>query len=205
MSSGGDWRLQAVLEVSHGPGRTLDALIRRLRSPEAVADAPVAVADDVVLTHDGNTLFAYAPARPALDAARAAVEAALHADGIAARVYVSHWDERVDEWVQVEPALAGEARQAAEARERDAEKLESRTLVALVGKLIRAELEQTMSNGAEKPGLECAIHAHPPLRSSQIAFTVTGPKRKLDEFAQDLRQEEILTMRAQRRLMLSPL
>jgi hypothetical protein len=203
MSSGGDWRLQAVLEVSHRPGRTLDALIRRLRSPEAVTDA--AVADDVVLTHDGNMLFAYAPTRPALDGARAAVEAALHADGTAARVYVSHWDERVDEWVQVEPALAGEARQAAEARERDAEKLESRTLVALVGKLIRSELEQTMSDGAEKLGLECEIHEHPHLLSSQIAFTVTGPKRKLDEFAQDLRQEEILTMRAQRRLMLSPL
>ena len=62
-----------------------------------------------------------------------------------------------------------------------------------------------MSDGAEKLGLECEIHEHPHLLSSQIAFTVTGPKRKLDEFAQDLRQEEILTMRAQRRLMLSPL
>jgi len=205
MSSGGDWRLRAALEVAREKGRTLDTLIRRLRSPEAVTDAPPAVADDVVLTHDGNLLFAYAPTRPALDVARAAIEATLRADGIAACVYVSHWDDRVDEWVQVEPALAGEARRAAQARERDAEKLESRTLVAVVGKLIRAELEQTMRDGAEKLGLECEIHEHPHLLSSQVAFTVSGPRRKLDEFAEDLRREEILTMRAQRQLMLSPL
>ena len=48
-------------------------------------------------------------------------------------------------------------------------------------------------------------HEHPHLLSTQVAFTVTGPRRKLDEFAEDLRREEILTVRAQSEVMLSPL
>jgi hypothetical protein len=38
-----------------------------------------------------------------------------------------------------------------------------------------------------------------------VAFTVTGPRRKLDEFAEGLRAEELATMRAERTVMLSPL
>ena len=197
--------MRASLEAYHEKRRVLDALIGRARSPDPVKDAAAAVADDVVLTHDGNILFAYAPTRPAIDAARSAIEAALRVDGVAATVYVSQWDDGVDEWVQVEPPLEGKAALAAEARRRGAEEHESRTLVAVVGKLIRAELEQTMSDGAEKLGLKCEIHEHPHLLSSQVAFTVSGPRHKLDEFAQDLRAEEILTMRAEGVLMASPL
>ena len=64
---------------------------------------------------------------------------------------------------------------------------------------------RTMRDGAERLGLGCEIHEHPHLLSSQVAFTVTGPRRKLDEFAEDLRQEEIATMRTQREVLLSPL
>jgi hypothetical protein len=81
----------------------------------------------------------------------------------------------------------------------------SRTLVAIVGKLIRSEVERTMSDAAQRLGLTCEIHERPHLLSTQVASTVTGPRRKLVEFAEDLRREEILAMRAQGEVMLSPL
>jgi len=43
------------------------------------------------------------------------------------------------------------------------------------------------------------------LLTTQVAFTVTGPKRKIDEFAQGLKAEEVATMRTERAVMLSPL
>jgi hypothetical protein len=38
-----------------------------------------------------------------------------------------------------------------------------------------------------------------------VAFSVTGPRRKIDEFAEGLRAEELATMRTERGVMLSPL
>jgi hypothetical protein len=78
-------------------------------------------------------------------------------------------------------------------------------MVASTGKLIRAEVEQTMLEWAEKLGLPCELIEHPHLLTTQVAFTVTGPKRKIDEFAQGLKAEEVATMRAERTVMLSPL
>src|SRR4029077_13255107 len=121
--------------------------------------------------------------------ARSALEAALRGDRIAASATVRHWEDHDDEWVQVDPPLSGSAKVAAEARKRDDARVESRTLVALVGRLIRGEVEQTMRDGAARLGLACEIHEHPHLLSTQVAFTVTGPRRKLDEFAEDLRRE----------------
>jgi hypothetical protein len=46
---------------------------------------------------------------------------------------------------------------------------------------------------------------HPHLLTIQVAFTVTGSKRKIDEFADGLRAEELATMRAERAVMMSPL
>ena len=43
------------------------------------------------------------------------------------------------------------------------------------------------------------------LLTTQVAFTVTGPKRKIDEFAQGLNADELATIRAERAVMLSPL
>jgi hypothetical protein len=162
------------------------------------------VSDAVAITHDGDLVFAYSASEGALADARAALEAALRAHEISASATVSHWDDRVEEWVQVDPPLTGMAKDAAEARERGAEHVESRTLVATIGKLVRSEVEQTMQDGAAKLGLECELHEHPHLLSTQVAFTVTGARRKLDEFAEDLRQEELMTMRIERQLMLRP-
>jgi len=204
VSADSDWRIEAHLDVP-STVHALERIRGRLRGPDVVGDAGAAVSEEVVVTHDGNVLFAYAPTKAAIEDARRAIEEVLRSDEVTATVNVGRWDEHVDEWVQVEPPLAGPAKHAAEARERAVEQVESRTLVAVVGRLIGGEVEQTMRDGAERLGLGCEIHEHPHLLSSQVAFTVTGPRRKLDEFAEDLRQEEIATIRTQREVLLSPL
>jgi hypothetical protein len=73
------------------------------------------------------------------------------------------------------------------------------------GKMVRAEVEQTMREWADKLGLQCEIIEHPHLLTAQLAFTVTGRRRKVDEFASGLRAEELATMRAEQNVMLSPL
>jgi hypothetical protein len=199
-----DWRLKAELDVADGRSR-LDHLIGRLRGPDVVREVGGAVPHDVVITHDGKLLFAYAATEAALSAARSAIEAVLRRDGVMASICVSHWDEELDEWHQLDPPLVGEAERIEDAVERDAEAVETRTMVASAGKMIRAELEQSMLNWADKLSLQCKIIEHPHLLTTQVAFTVTGPKRKVDEFAQGLKAEEFATMRTERAVMLSPL
>jgi hypothetical protein len=199
-----DWRLRAELDAVDR-GSALDHLLGRMRGPDVVEEVGEAVPHDVAVTHDGNLLFAYAATKAALTTARRAIEAVLRRDGVKANIDVSHWDERFDEWLQVDPPLTGEAKRLEEISERDAEKVESRTMIASTGKLIRVEVEQTMRTWAEKLGLQCEVIEHPHLLTTQVAFTVTGPKRKIDEFAEGLRAEELATMRTERAVMLSPL
>jgi hypothetical protein len=204
MSEDQDWRLTAELDAGNTRG-ALDHMLGRLRGPDAVKDVQAAVPHDVVITHDGKLLFAYAASRDSLVTARRAIEAVVSRDEVKATIFVSHWDVKFDEWLQVEPPLTGERKQVEEAAEQDAEKVESRTMVASTGKLIRSEVEQTMGEWADKLGLKCEVIEHPRLLTTQVAFTVTGPKRKIDEFAEGLRAEELATMRAERAVMLSPL
>jgi hypothetical protein len=46
---------------------------------------------------------------------------------------------------------------------------------------------------------------HPHLLSTQVAFTVSGPRRKIDEFAEGLKAEGWATMRSELAVMASPL
>ncbi len=71
--------------------------------------------------------------------------------------------------------------------------------------MIRAEFEQSIREWAEKLQLQCTIVEHPHLLTTQVAFTVTGPKHKIDEFARGLRAEEWQTIRTERAVMLSHL
>ena len=160
---------------------------------------------DVVITHDGKLLFAYAAEEATLAAARTAIEGTLQHDGINASVRVSRWDDERDEWHQTDPPASPEEQQVEDAAKRDADAIETRTMVASSGKLIRAEFEQSMSDWAGKLGLECKIVEHPHLLTTQVAFTVTGPKRRIDEFASGLKAEEWTTMRTETVTTLSPL
>jgi hypothetical protein len=199
-----DWRLEAELEVKDTRG-VLHELIGRLREPEVVKDIEASVPHDVVITHDGRLLFAYAADQGTLNAARSAIEGVLRRDGIPASVRTSRWDDELGEWSQTDPPAAAETRRAAVSADSEGAATETRTLVASTGKAIRAEFEQTMLDWADKLGLECQIIEHPHLLTTQVAFTVTGPKRKIDEFARGLGAEGRATIRTETGVMLSPL
>jgi hypothetical protein len=199
-----DWRLKAGLDGVDTRG-ALDHLLGCLRGPDVAEEVGAAVSHDVVVTHDSKLLFAYAANEATLTAARSAIEGVLWRDGVKANISVSHWDEQLGDWHQTDPPLTGEAQRVEDAAERDAEEVETRTMVASTGKLIRGEVEQTMLDWADRLGLRCKIIEHPHLLTNQVAFTVTGPKRKIDEFAQGLKAEEMATMRTERAVMLSPL
>ena len=205
-----DWRLKAALglELGEVPG-ALRSLLARLRAsarePDVLGELASAVPADAVLTHDGRLLFVYANTLETLRAARAAIEGVLRRDGVSATIEVAHWEEELDEWVQVEPPPSAEQRAALAGRRRDAAEVETRTLVANVGRMVKDEVEQTMRSWAERIGVECEVLEHPHLLSSQVAFTVTGPKGLIDEFARGLRAEELATIRTETAVMGSPL
>jgi hypothetical protein len=204
MSEEQDWRLKVELD-GDDTRRALDRVLAGVRDPDVAAETGSAPGHDVAITHDGDVLFAYAASEASLTSARRAIEAALRRDGAHASISVSHWDEHFDEWLQVDPPLGGEAQRAREASQRDAETVESRTLIASAGKWVRAEVERSMQDWADKLELRCEIIEHPHLLTTQVAFTVTGPKRKIDEFAAGLEAEELATMRTERAVMMSPL
>lgn len=199
-----DWRLQAELTVADAPG-ALRALLTRLRDADVVAKIETRVPQDVVITHDGRLLFAYAADRQTLAQARQAIEQVLAADGIRAQALIAHWDEDVGEWAQVEPPPAERERAAIERTRLDAQAPQTRTFVASSGKLVRAEFEQTMRGWASRLGLECEIVEHPHLLSTQVAFTVSGPRHKVEEFARGLKAEEWATIRTELPVLASPL
>ena len=194
-----DWRLSGELQDTGGHG-VLHAFVERMRDESAVEEARWAVSEEVVVTHDGSRLFAYASGRATIERARTAIEAALARDGLHAELSLSHFSPVVDEWVDPDAPPPPGAPGGPPPGEPS-----SRTLVALVGKMIREEFEQSMRSWADQLGLRCEIVEHPHLLSTQVAFTVTGPPRKLDEFAAGLSAEERRTIRTERAVMLSPL
>ena len=151
-------------------------MLGRLHGPDVVKEVSDAVGHDVVITHDGKLLFAYAAGEAAMKAARGAIEGVLERDGISASIVVSHWDDELDEWHQTDPPLSGEAKRVDDDARRDANVVESRTLVASSGREISAEFEQSMAAWAQELGLEYEVMEHPHTLTSQVAFTVTGPE-----------------------------
>ncbi len=204
MSADEDWRLTA--RCTEGlTGGALDSLRDKVRGNGVLGDVEAAVAHNVVITHDGSKLFAYAVSAEALSAARGAIENALRQDDVTAEILVSHWDTQLDAWRQTDPPLIGEAAAKEQAAEHDAETLETSTVVASAGREVRASFESSLQTWAQQLGIVCTIVEHPHLLTTQVAFTVTGPRRKIEEFREGLRAETIATMRAERQVMISPL
>lgn len=193
-----DWRLSGEIEGAAAHG-VLHAFVERMREEPALEEARAKLGEEVVVTHDGSRLFAYAYGRAAIERARTEIETALLADGLRAELALSHFAPDVDEWVDPDAPAPAAADPAA------AGQPASRTVVALVGRMIRDEFEQSLRTWADQLGLRCEIVEHPHLLSTQVAFTVTGPARKLDEFAAGLDAEERRTIRTERAVMLSPL
>jgi len=186
-------------------GGALRDLVGRLRGPDLVADIAAAVPHDVVITHDGKRLFAYAADEATLTAARSAIESVLGQEGMQASVRVSRWDDDFGRWHQTDPPASEQEQQAEDAARREADAIETRTLVVSSGKLVRAQVEASMQDWARRLGLECALIEHPHLLTTQVAFTVTGPRRRVQEFANGLRAQERATIRTETTVMLSPL
>jgi hypothetical protein len=207
MSDEQDWRLKVELDASvGGGGGGAGHLFGRLRGggdPDVIHELETAMPHDVVLTHDGKLLFAYAANEAAITATRRAIEGVLTRENLRGSIFVSHWDDELDSWRQTDPPPSAAEALREEAFERDAETVQTRTLVASSGKLIRAEFEQSLLAFAEQLGVQCTILEHPHLLTTQVGFTVTGPKRKLDEFAAGLKAEEAATIRAERGVMWS--
>jgi hypothetical protein len=188
-----NWRLKADLGSAHD----LDEFLDRVRSEPA---GDTQIAGDVVITHDGKDLFAYAASEGSIDSARAAIRSLTNA-----RIVISHWEQSVDDWIQVDPPLSGEAKRREEAGERDEGAQEHRTLVCSAGRMVRREIEQSMQESAGALGLKLQIIEHPHLLTCQVLFEVEGPKHKVDEFANGLKEEEMETIRTERAVMMSPL
>jgi hypothetical protein len=169
-----DWRLQ--VEVDAAP-----ELHAQLHGGEPLAPG-------VVLSYDADTLFAYAPTRDALDTARQAIGARL--DGRPARFVISRWDDTlgdVGDWLSVDPPepAAEVARERAE--HEAAERVETRTVVVTSGRFVRSWFEGTVTDEAREQGVELEIVEHPHLLTTQVAFTLTGPTRKVDGVVADIR------------------
>jgi hypothetical protein len=210
MSEEQDWRLKVELTSGVDTGGALDHLLGHLRrgggeSPNLVGEMDAAVPHDVVLTHDGKLLFAYAANQATLTATRRAIEGVLARENVNGSIFVSHWDEELDSWRQTDPPASAAEAQKEEAIERDGETVQTRTLVASAGKDVRGTLEQSMAEWAEKLGVQCTIIEHPHLLSTQVGFTITGPRHKLDEFAAGLKAEEMMTIRSENSVILSQL
>lgn len=209
-SSEKNWRLQAQLDADlDGSGRrgVLEGLLGSLRNPSELSKIEASVPHDVVITHDGKLLFAYAADEATLQATRHAIESVGDRDELGVRhIRVTHWDGKLDDWRQIEPSPATRAeKQAEEAAEGGAATVETRTLVTSAGNMIRVEFERSLLEWASELGVQCQVIDHPHLLSGQVGFTVTGPKRKLDEFADGLEAEERATIRTETSVMLSPL
>jgi hypothetical protein len=195
MSTDQSWRLKAELRDG-----ALDEAVAQVRRKDVdAADWPLP--PDVVVTHDGNTLFAYAAGEESIRATKEEVEALPHQGAIV----ISHWDEPLDEWVQVDPPPSGQAGEREQAGERAAESVETRTMVASAGRQVRAEIEVVMREAAANLQLQLSITEHQHLLTCQVLFEVTGPRGKIDQFAADLNAYELATMRTERAVMMSPL
>jgi hypothetical protein len=198
-----DWRLE--VSIRDEPTKAAHHLLDALRGPGAARRLESDVPAAVVMTHDGNTFFSYASDEAHIRSVRDAVAAVLARDDIAASVRTSTWDDSIDEWRQTDPPLTGNAKTAAGVVDRDARALETRTLVATAGRAVRIDFETTMTNAARSLGLQCTISEHPHLLASQVAFTLTGPHHKIDEFAEELVVEGWPTIRTDVAIMASPL
>ena len=189
-----DWRLSGDLGGSAG---YLHGLVHRRREAHVVGDAQEAVGPDVVVTHDGSRLFAYAASRKAIEDARSKLQAALAADGVETTLSLTTWSDEHDAWI--DPDSPPPPKPAA------AHAVGTRTYVVTLGRWVREEFEQSIGSWAEQLGVSYEIVEHPHLLSSQVAFKVTGPADKLDELAAAMNAEERATIRTETIVMASPL
>ena len=193
-----DWRLMAELEEPDDHHGLLDRVLDRFRDEygKAADEARTGVAEGVAITHDGNRLFAYAGSEAALASAHEGIAAACGHHGLTATYVVSHWDDDLDRWRQVDPPETTEQAERTRAQDLEGETVETQTVVCSAGGTVRASLEQGMREYADRLGLECEVVEHPHLLQTQVAFKVTGPRHRIAEFRAALKQDSWTSIRA---------
>lgn len=186
MAGDQDWRLRLELERPIN----LDGLLSEVRDKPFEQDARASLGDDVVLTHDGDTFFAYASSEQAIRRAREAIGSVLAREGRAGAIQLSHWDAPSRRWRQSEPPLSKTQSESDEAAEDIAsDDTATRTVVCTIGRLIRKSFERQMVDLAKSLGLRCEFVEHPHLLSTQVAFNVTGRQESIAEFDRYLKSE----------------
>jgi hypothetical protein len=202
MSRDQDWRLRLDLDES----TDLDGLVGHVRDrpDDLEGEARSVLSDDVVLTHDDDTFFAYAVNERAIDNARDAIESVLRSEQRKGAIRVSHWDENLRAWRQIDPPLTpAEEEQLRQVSAVDHARLstasdaesETRTVMCVTGKLIRKSFERQMLAFAQELGLQCVIVEHPHLLSTQVAFNLMGPSSSVEQFDRYLKSEAKATAR----------
>jgi hypothetical protein len=193
-----DWRLMAELEEPEDHHGLLDRVLDRVHDEygKAAEEARAVVAQDVAVTHDGHRVFAYAGSEVALASAREGIAAACRHHELTATYVVSHWDDDLDRWRQVDPPESAEQAERARAQDLEGETVETQTVVCSAGGTVRASLEQGMREYADRLGLECEVVEHPHLLQTQVAFNVTGTRHRIAEFRAALEQDSWTSIRA---------
>jgi hypothetical protein len=199
-----DWRLEARVDGPTGPIRrrlNRSRVGRRLhhsRARDLAAVLRALVPHDIVVTNDDGILFAYGANAAMLVAAREALEAATAPRRIATEFTISRWDDALDAWRQVDPPpLAAAVDRSEDSAVRGAQTIETRTMVCITGKFVRAQIEQTMLKSAGILGVRCEISELPRMLTTQVSFTVTGPRGKLDSFRAHLVAQAWATIRTE--------
>lgn len=179
MTDGQDWRLRLVFDDAKSAGAVFD----RLRGREEVLGSQVGgvLPFGVVLSRDGDTLFVYGSTRSGIDSARRAIEGVLRSAGHSAELRVSHWDEDIGEWRQVDPPLSDREQEAVDAHAAEAGRHATRTLSCVVGRLDRTLVEGPVLDFAARRGIDCAVEQEGHVFSVHLTFSVSGPAFKVDE------------------------
>lgn len=201
MSDHEDWRLTADVEAQ--VEGTLERLVDLADRP--TGHEQLGLSADAVVTHNADQLFVYAGSRPSMDAARQAIEHALAQEGVKPRIVITRWDDETGAWQRVDPPPNEDEQRAAAAERDSAQQSETQTFVCKVGRGVRRDLEDSMSDWASRLGLRCEIVQHTHFMTTQMAFTVTGPHHRVEEFRDGLRAESVSTMRSGALLGLEPL
>jgi hypothetical protein len=106
-----DWRLQINLDDKGTAGKLADAI----RSAELEHELSLDSGREVIISHEGETLFLYAADREQLDKAQAAVRKYVDAKGWQAKLELRHWHPTAEDWEDPDAAEpTTEAEQAAE-------------------------------------------------------------------------------------------
>ena len=173
MANDQDWRLRVDIDDPSA----LHASLRGARHFERELD-PL-IADDVVLSHDDDTLFAYAKTSASIEEVRRAVERQLAQDRLTAETHVTHWDEESETWLapgEAPPRRSiGPSESAGTSESPAGDPIVTRTYAETSGKLMRNYFENVVAGEAESRGVKLSIVEHPHLLTTQLAFNLTGP------------------------------